>query len=59
MSENKRKGIRIAALIDELIDEIASLKPDKYDMFDVSDVYDDVYELHLMSDKYCPAEVVQ
>lgn len=59
MSENKRKGIRIAALIDELIDEIASLKPDEYDMFDVSDVYDDVYELHLMSDKYCPAEVVQ
>jgi hypothetical protein len=59
MSENKRKGIRIAALIDELIDEIASMKPDEYDMFDVSDVYDDVYELHLMSDKYCPAEVVQ
>ena len=57
MSENKRKGIRIAALIDELIDEIASLKPDEYDMFDASDVYDDVYELHLMSDKYCPAEV--
>ena len=56
MSENKRKGIRIAVLIDELINEIASLKPDEYDCFDISDVYDDVYELHIMSDKYCPAE---
>ena len=28
-SENKRKGIRIANLIDELIDEISSLKPDE------------------------------
>ena len=53
MSENKRKGIRIAALIDELIDEIASLKPDEYDPFDISDIYDDVYDLHLMSNKYC------
>lgn len=53
MSENQRKGIRIATLIDELIDEIASLKPDEDSMFDISDVYDDVYELHLMSNKYC------
>lgn len=56
MSENKRKGIRIATLIDELIDEIASLKPDEYDCFDISDVYDDVYELQIMSNKYCPTE---
>ena len=56
MSENKRKGIRIATLIDELIDEIASLKPEEDDCFDFSDVYDDVYELHIMSDKYCPVE---
>jgi hypothetical protein len=56
MSENKRKGIRIATLIDELIDEIASLKPEEDDCFDISDVYDDVYELHLMSGKYCPTE---
>ncbi len=56
MSENKRKGIRIATLIDELIDEIASLKPEEDDCFDISDVYDDVYELHLMSGKYCPME---
>lgn len=55
-SENKRKGIRIANLIDELIDEISSLKPDEDDSFDISDVYDDVYELHLISDKYCPVE---
>lgn len=52
MSENKRKGIRIATLIDE----IASLKPEEDDCFDISDVYDDVYELHIMSDKYCPVE---
>lgn len=56
MSENKRKGIRIATLIDELIDEIASLKPEEDDNFDISDVYDDVYELRIMSDKYCPVE---
>ena len=56
MSENKRKGIRIATLIDELIDEIASLKPEEDNCFDISDVYDDVYELHLMSGKYCPME---
>lgn len=53
MSDNERKGIRIAALIDELIDEIASLKPDEYDLFDNKDIYDDVYDLHLMSNKYC------
>jgi len=57
MSENQRKGIRIAALIDELIDEIASLKPDEYDCFNCSDIYDDVYELHLMSNKYCQEAV--
>lgn len=57
MSENKRKGIRIATLIDELIDEIASLKPDEDDCFDRSDIYDDVYELHLMSGKYCQEAV--
>lgn len=57
MSENKIKGIRIATLIDELIDEIASLKPDEFDLYDISDVYDDIYDLQLMSDKYCPDEV--
>ena len=57
MSENKRKVIRIATLIDELIDEIASLKPDEDDCFDCSDIYDDVYDLRLMSDKYCQEAV--
>ena len=56
MYENKRKGIRISIIIDELIDEISSLKPDEYDCFDISDVYDDVYELQMMSNKYCPTE---
>ena len=58
MYENKRKGIRISIIIDELIDEISSLKPDEYDCFDISDVYDDVYELQMMSNKYCPTEEV-
>lgn len=56
MYENKRKGIRISIIIDELIDEISSLKPDEYDCFDISDVYNDVYELQMMSNKYCPTE---
>lgn len=56
MYENKRKGIRISIIIGELIDEISSLKPDEYDCFDISDVYDDVYELQMMSNKYCPTE---
>ena len=56
MSHNKRIGLHIAALIDVLTEEIQSLKPDEYDKFDISDIYDDVYSLHLMSDKYCPAE---
>lgn len=58
MYESKRKGIRISIIIDELIDEISSLKPDEYDCFDISDVYDDVYELQMMSNKYCPTEEV-
>lgn len=56
MYENKRKGIRISIIIDELIDEISSLKPDEYDRFDIYDVYDDVYELQMMSNKYCPID---
>ena len=56
MYENKRKGIRISIIIDELIDEVSSLKPDEYDYFDISDVYDDIYELQMMSNKYRPTE---
>jgi len=57
MSDNKRIGIRIAALIETLIEEIQSLKPDEFDLYDISDVYEDIYDLQLMSDKYCPEEV--
>jgi hypothetical protein len=52
MSDNKRIGIRIAMIIDTLIDEIASLKPNDEDVFDISDVYNDVYDLYIMSNKY-------
>ena len=56
MPENKRIGIHIATLIDALIDEISYLKPNELDSFDLSDLYNDVYDLHLMSNKYCKAE---
>ena len=56
MSDNKRIGLRIAALIDALTDEISSLKPDEYSAFDISDIYDDVYDLYNMANKYCPME---
>jgi len=53
MSENQRIGIRIATIIDVLSEEIASLKPDENDTFNMSDVYNDLYELYNMSNKYC------
>ena len=56
MYENKQKGIRISTIINELIDLISSIKPDEYDRFDIWDVYDDVYKLQMMSNKYCPTE---
>ena len=52
MSDNKRIGLHIAALIDVLIEEISSLKHDEDSSFDIADVY----ELRLMSNKYCQAE---
>lgn len=56
MSENKRIGIHIATIIDVLSEELASLKPDENDSFDMSDVYNDLYSLYEMSNKYCPVE---
>lgn len=56
MCDNKRIGLHISALIDVLTEEIASLKPDEYDKFDLSDIYDDIYNLHIMQVKYCPEE---
>lgn len=54
MSENKQKGIRISTLINE----ISSLKPESDNTFDISDVYNDVYDLRLMSCKYCSDEAI-
>ena len=56
MYENKQKQKRISSIIDELIDLLFSIKPDEYDRFDTSDIYDDVYKLQMMLNKYCTTE---
>lgn len=53
MSENRQIGLHIAVLIEVLQEELHDLRPAEDDSFDVEMIYEDIYSLEIIKNRYC------
>lgn len=53
MSENRQIGLHIATLIEVLQEELHDLRPAEDDSFDVEMIYEDIYSLEIIKNRYC------